>query len=492
MVTDQQVRKLMKNYQRSGGNLSIAAAKSGMDRKTARKWLESQELPSQKDRRRLGKSRNDPFEDVWSEVSSLLLVNPSLEAKTIFSFLQRKYPGKFSDGQLRTFQRRVKVWRATDGPSREVFFPQEHKPGILSECDFTHMSKLGVTISGVPFNHLIFHFVLTYSNWETGTICFSESFESLSEGLQNALWELGGTPETNRTDRLSTAVNNLENPEEFTRRYRSLLDYYGIKPHATNPSSPHENGDVESLHGKFKRAVDQALMIRGSRDFSSRSEYEVFLRNIFASLNSARRKKFDEELKALGPLPPRRLESYTRERVRVSSSSTVRIKKNTYSVNSRLIGEMVEARVYIDYIDIWYAQKLVERLPRLRGSGKSFINYRHIIDSLVRKPGAFANYRYREDLFPSSTFRIAYDMLKTQSEEKADREYLKILALAARETEVGVETALKLLICEGNKISSEVVWKMASETRKLEVPMEVTVEACDLASYDALFEEAVF
>lgn len=350
------------------------------------------------------------------------------------------------------------------------------------------MSKLGVTINDAPFNHLIFHFVLPFSNWETGTICFSESFESLAEGLQNALWELGGTPESNRTDRLSTAVHKVENPEEFTRRYRALLDHYGMRPHATNPASPNENGDVESLHRNFKRALDQALMMRGSREFASRADYKAFLKATFAQLNAGRRSRFEEELKTLRRLPLRRLESFTRETVRVGASSTVRVKHNTYSVNSRLIGEMVEARIYIDYIDIWYAQRRVERLPRLRGSGKHHVNYRHIIDWLVRKPGAFADYRYREDLFPSSTFRIAYDVLKTQSEARADREYLKILYLAARESESGVEAALAALVDEGTAITSEAVEDMLLSASTLEFPREVTVDDVDLVSYDALLE----
>jgi transposase len=488
MVTDQQVRKLTKNYQKSGCNLSVAAAKAGMDRKTARKWLDSGELPSQLDNARLGKSREDIFEPVFPEVADLLENNPGLEARTIFVHLQNKYPGKFQDGQLRTFQRRVKVWRATQGPPREVFFPQQHKPGVLSECDFTHMSKLGVTINRVPFNHLIFHFVLTYSNWETGTVCFSESFESLAEGLQNALWELGGTPEKNRIDRMSTAVNKVENPEEFTRRYRALLGHYSIKPQAINPASPNENGDVESLHRNFKRALDQALMMRDSRDFASRADYEAFLKAAFAQLNAGRRSRFDEELKVLGRLPLRRLESFTRETVKVGSGSTVRVKHNTYSVGSRLIGETVEARVYIDYIDIWYAQRRVERLPRLRGSGKHHVNYRHIIDWLVRKPGAFADYRYREDLFPSSTFRIAYDVLEKRSEARADREYLKILYLAARESESGVESVLAALVDEGAAISAEAVEDMLDNSKELECPREITVDAVDLATYDALLE----
>ncbi len=488
MVTDRQVRLLM-SLTKTEKTFKAAAAKAGMDEKTARKWRDSGDLPSQIQKQRSGRTREDPFSDVWGDIRALLEVNPGLEAKTIFAHLQAEYPGKFADGQLRTLQRRVKTWRCTEGPPREVFFPQDHKPGRLAESDFTHMTRLGVTIRGVPFNHLIFHFVLTFSSWETGTICFSESFESLAEGLQNALWELGGTPETHRTDRLSTAVHKVENPEEFTRRYRGLLDHYGIKPHATNPASPNENGDVESLHRNFKRAVDQTLMMRGSRDFAYRADYEAFLKATFTQLNAGRRARFEEELKVLHRLPLKRLESFTRETVRVGPGSTVRVKHNTYSVNSRLIGESVEARVYIDYIDIWYAQKRVERLPRLRGSGKHYINYRHIIDWLVRKPGAFADYRYREDLFPSSTFRIAYDVLKKRSEARADREYLKILFLAARETESGVEAALAALVDNGGQISAEAVEETLLSAAVLESPREIIVADVDLSTYDALLEE---
>ena len=152
-------------------------------------------------------TRIDPFSEIWDEAKGLLKNNSGLEAKSLFEYFQRTDPGKFSDGQLRTFQRKVKRWRALEGPAKEVFFPQLHFPGVLCESDFTCMNSLGITIQRLPFDHLIYHFVLPYSNWETGTICFSESFESLSQGLQNALWELGGVPQQHRTDCLTTAVN---------------------------------------------------------------------------------------------------------------------------------------------------------------------------------------------------------------------------------------------------------------------------------------------
>jgi hypothetical protein len=200
-----------------------------MDAKTARKYRHLSRLPSELPSAVRGRTRPDPFVGVWEEVQKLLEASAGLEAKTVFEYLQRQNPGHFQDGQLRTLQRRVKSWRATEGPAREVFFAQQHQPGRLGASDFTHMEELGVTIQGQSFPHLIYHFVLTYSNWEAGTVCFSESFESLCEGLQNALWELGKAPQRHRTNRLSTAVNNMSDPASFTDRYQGLMHYYGLE-----------------------------------------------------------------------------------------------------------------------------------------------------------------------------------------------------------------------------------------------------------------------
>jgi hypothetical protein len=227
MVTDQQVRRLFKLVQ-TEKNFGIAAMKAGIDEKTARKYRRLSKLPSELKTAHNWRTRKDPFEDVWHEIKSMLEINVGLEAKTIFEDLQRRNPGGFADGQLRSLQRRIKVWRASEGPAKEVFFTQLHHPGELSESDFTHMNKLGITIGGRPFDHLIYHFVLTYSNWETGSICYSESFESLSEGLQNALWELGGVPQKHRTDCLTTAVQKTSHREDF-REYNLELTSGGLK-----------------------------------------------------------------------------------------------------------------------------------------------------------------------------------------------------------------------------------------------------------------------
>jgi len=487
MVTDEQVRMLMKLRQ-TEKRYAVAAAKAGMDPKTARKYIKLGKLPSEVRVEHNWRTREDPFDDVWDKISSQLELNHGLEAKTLFEDLQRRYPGRYSDGQLRTLQRRIKAWRALEGPSKEVCFPQEHRPGELCQSDFTHMNDLGITINHNPFRHMIYHFVLTYSNWEAGTICFSESFESLSEGLQNALWELGGAPKAHQTDRLTVAVQKTASPDEFTQRYRSLLDHYGLMGRKTQAASPHENGDIEQRHHRLKKALEQSLLLRGSRDFQSREEYKAFLRKLFAQLNSNRKKRFAEELEVLRRLPANRLESCKRLKVKVGPGSAIRVNHNTYSVNSRLIGERVEIRLYVEHLEVWYSQRCLEKIPRLRGENGHHINYRHIIDWLVRKPGAFENYRYRKDLFPTHRFRMAYDYLRGKSPGQASKEYLKILHLAALENETTVDNVLYQLIKQDKEITAKAVIDIVKSGQQLLSPKDIVIADVDIKSYDALLE----
>lgn len=466
--------------------LATAAAKAGMDEKTARKYRNSGQLPTQMKPEHHWHTRKDPFEGVWEEVQAWLEVNAGLEAKTLFEDLQRRFPGRYPDGQLRTLQRRVKAWRALEGPPKEVFFPQVHKPGELCESDFTRMGSLGVTIQGQPFDHMFYHFVLTYSNWETGTVCFSESFESLSEGLQNALWELGGVPGAHRTDRLSTAVHKTDHPETFTRRYSALLRYYGLEGRRIQAACPNENGDVEQRHYRFKKAVEQALILRGSSDFADREAYGWFLRKLLRQLNAGRQDRLGEELKVLGRLPLRRLDASKCVRLKVGSGSTIRVNHNVYSVDSRLIRETVEVRLYAEHLEVWYGQRQVEKIPRLLGSSKHRIQYRHIIDWLVRKPGAFENYRYREDLFPTHRFRMAYDELKRTSPCRAAKEYLGILYLAARESEAEVDHILQTLLDREMPLSAAVVKQQLQAAEQPPRVTEISIADVELASYDAL------
>ncbi len=489
MVTDKQVRRLFKLVQ-TERDFGTAAIKAGMDEKTARKYRNLCKLPSELEKPHTWRTRQDPFEDTWGEIKLMLEINPGLEAKTIFEDFQLRYPGRYDDGQLRTLQRRIKIWRASEGPPKEVFFTQIHLPGQLAQSDFTHMNRLGITIGGRPFDHLIYHFVLTYSNWETGSICFSESFESLSQGLQNALWELGGVPEMHRTDCLKTAVQKTGHPDEFTLRYQDLLDHYGLKGCKTNPDSPHENGDVEQRHHRFKRAIDQALLLRNSRNFADLKEYEQFLCILFKQLNAGRRQRFSQELSVLHRLPQRRVDAFKKSSMTVGPSSTIRVNHNLYSVDSRLIGERIKVRLFIDRLEVWYGQKRVDTLPRLRGEGKYAINYRHIIDSLIRKPGAFENYRYRDDLFPTSRFRIAYDDLKQRySQVTAAKQYLSILHLAARENEAAVDDVLRMMIDKNKSISYEQVEAFVRSSQPVPEATKIRIPAVDLSCYDQLLEE---
>lgn len=490
MVSDRQVRRLRRLMSREctvGG----AAARADMDEKTARKYLSSGELPSQMRGPHTWRTREDPLAEVWEEARKYLEGNPGLEARSLFEHLQRQYPGRISDGQLRTFQRRVKAWRALEGSPKEVFFAQVYEPGQLSESDFTWMNELGILIAGQPFDHLVYHFVLPYSNWETGSVCFSESYESLAMGLQNALWELGGVTKGHLTDRLRTAVRQTTEPEQFTEAYRGLLRHYGMEPRATQANSPHENGDVEQRHHRLKRAVEQALLLRGSREFADRGEYEGFLTGLFAQLNAGRKARFAEERAVLRALPARGLEACTTiAALRVSGGSTISVKNNVYSVDSRLIGEKLKVKLYAERLELWYGQRSLQNIPRLRGEGKHRINYRHIIDWLVRKPGAFEHYRYREDLFPSVRFRWAYDNLASQhAVQKASKEYLRILQLAAKEGESLVEEALGCCWELGGPLRLLEVEEIVQNWRAHPVaPVQLSIAAVPLTDYDQLLE----
>ena len=368
LTTGPPVRRLRRSDAR-GTPAAVAALRSGMGAETARKYRRLGRLPREVRMPHSWRTHPDPFAEVWTGVVERLALNPGLEALTLFRQLQREHPGRFPDGQLRTFQRRVKTWRAVGGPAKEVFFAQVHTPGRLCASDFTHMTDLRVTINGRPFDHLIYHFVLTYSNWETGTVCFAESFESLADGLQNALAQLGGVPFVHRTDRLTAAIPPGTTGAEFTQRYRALLNHYGLDGQAIQAGHGNENGDVEQRHRRFKQALDQQLMLRASRDFTSREAYQKYLGDLFDQLNANRAAKKAQEVELMRALPARRFEAVGRVGAKVDAGSTIRVCGNVYSVSSRLIGERVEVRLHAEHVEVWYAQKVVERMPRLRGRG---------------------------------------------------------------------------------------------------------------------------
>ena len=465
------------------------ARRLGRSEGALRRYLGPRRLPSQMRKERTHSTREDPFAGVWPELASMLKEAPGLEAKTLFWHLCEQPGSNWQEGQLRTLQRRVRDWRALSGPDREVYFKQIHHAGRAGQNDFTRMKKLGITIAGEPFEHLLYHFMLPYSNWEYVELAFSESFAALSQGIQNALWALGGVPEENRTDNLSAATHDLKKEEgrAFNRSYQGLMDHYDLKPTTNNTGKGNENGDVEKSHDLFKRELNQRLLLRGSRDFATRADYEDFLRLVASKRNALRGERFAEDRAALRPLPKRRMEDYETREAKVRGSSTIYVLQNVYSLPSRLIGHTVKVRVYAEHLEVRYGQQLVERIDRLHGKRQARINYRHLIGWLVRKPGAFANFHYREELYPQPVFRRAYDLLVAQRPRDGTLEYLRLLKLAAENLECEVVVALELFLEQGVLPTSKAVGGVVAPPT--EARPTVHVKEPDPSVYDELLQE---
>ncbi len=432
------------------GKIGFSAMKAGMNRKTAAKYVHNGQQPSEKVGMRDWRTRADPLADYWPEAEKMLSETPDLEGRALFEWLSDKYPEAFQAGQLRTFQRRVKQWRALKGPEKEVFFAQDHRPGVRLSTDFTNMNALVVTIGKEPFAHLVCHNVLSYSNWEWATLCHSESFLALRKSVQAALLRLGHIPAEHWTDHTTAATHKLGAAEigrrGFNRSYCDLMAHFGMVPRTINPGKAHENGDVESENGIFKRRVEQQLLLRGHRDFDSQEFYRLFLEQVVHKANRAKSVRLAEELAVMRPLEVALLPEFVEEETLVSRGSTIQTGRKVYSVPSRLIRETVRVRRHEERVEVYYGGQLQVVMPRLPDSQTHLINYRHIIEWLVRKPGAFSQYRFREDLFPSLTFRRAYDRLcATCSLRTADQEYLRILRQAARTMETEVERVLSML-----------------------------------------------
>ena len=486
MKHDREVLRMLRE-RRNGKTQEQAAAHAGMSVRTARKYEQVAALPSQLKQPRTHRTRANPFAADWAWVQAQLERDPALQVKTLFQLLCQQHPGRYQDSQLRTLQRHVAAWRAQHGPPQVVIFEQVHIPGRMGQSDFTSMNDLKITLAGAAFDHLLYHFVLTYSNTEAVTVCRSESFEALAEGLEACLWQLGGVPVQHRTDNLSAAVVSLSHDgvREYTERYQSILAHYGMQPSTNSPGVAHENGDVEQAHYRFKQAVDQALRVRGHRDFADRTTYHRFLQDLVRQRNLTRTQRFADERAVLAPLPVAPLQPALDVRVTVSRFSTIRVVRNTYSVPSQLIGHTLVARLRAEQIELYRGTSLVGTLPRLRGQDRHRIDYRHIIDSLVRKPGAFAHYRYHDDLFPQLVFRQAYDRLCSRTPTRADREYVRLLYLAATTSEVLVAAALEGVLATAAVPSWDTIQAQVRPQLHPPVPVMVT-PALDFHCYDAL------
>jgi len=472
--------------------------KADMDRKTARKYIEAGTLPSAMAQPRDWRTRPDPFEEHWPEVEARLRDTPELEAKTLFELLQDQQPGRYEDGQLRTLQRHVKRWRAGHGPEREIVLAQQHRAGEAAQTDFTHATELSVTIVGQVFVHLLCVLVLPYSNWGWATICLSESMAALRKGVQRAVFQLGRVPQYHQTDCSTAATHRIpagqaaclpDGKRPFNVEYLALMQHLGMTPRTIEVGEKEQNGDVESANGALKRRLEQALLVRGSRDFESVEAYQAFIDKVVCKANAHRCRRVEEDLAAMRELSVAKLPEYVEEDVHVSEWSTVRVKHCAYSVPSRLKGEWVRVRIYEDKIEVRYADELQLTCERLLGRNQHRIDYRHVIWSLMRKPGGFARYVYREEMFPQLVFREAYDAIQVAHPgTKGDVAYLRILHLAASTLEADVAAALAQLQTAGTPITVDAVKALiAPSSSEVAVPALAATEV-DLAEYDTLLD----
>ena len=344
-----------------------------------------------------------------------------------------------------------------------------------------------MTIAGQPYSHLLFQLILSHSGWRYAEVATGETFLALKQGLQAALWTLGGVPEVARSDNTSAATHEMKRSRgrALNDNYAALLDHYGLRSTRINRGQSHENGVAEHAHYRLKDAVDQALILRGSRDFHTTDHYAGFVREMVERRNRLVKGKLEQEMACLGPLPPAPMPEYANYRSKVRKWSTIQVAGRSYSVPSRLIDQEVQIRLYADWVKVYYKGHLVERMERVRGEGESNVNYRHVIGSLVRKPGAFARYRFREQLFPTMHFRLAYDALREWRGERADVEYVRILHLAATTMEANVDSALSLLLETGKPFDYAAVRDLA-EPRPPEAPVLILSGKPDLKIYDRL------
>jgi len=499
-VTRQQMRLFMEF--RQGHPQRLAAAKSGISERTARRIETNRHLPaSPVVNRPLRRQGPDPFNGLWdSEIRPMLEVSPGLRPIGVLDEMLRRHPDHDWDRLRRSLERRVRAWRAEHGADREVIFRQDHAPGQQGLSDFTDMGDFSVSIAGKPLAHRLYHFTLAYSAWEHAEpVLGGESFTALAVGLQNALWALGGVPVEHRSDSLSAAFRNLDDDARVdqTRRYEALCAHYGMTPTRNNAGVAHENGAIESQHGHLKRVIGQALLLRGSLEFDSLDSYRAWIAHLIGRRNARRGKMVGLECAALRPLPPARTTDYDEATVFVTSSSGFVLRRVFYTVPSRLIGFRLRVQLYDDRLECFVGQSRMLTLRRGRsgdgGRHGHVVDYRHVIHSLRCKPMALLNLVYRDALFPRAAYRLAWErLLATGDPRAACKAMVALLALAhERSCEAELATALieQMQDTGADGKAAGTIDVAALRERfgpRPEIMPEVVVQLPSVASYDAL------
>jgi transposase InsO family protein len=494
-INDHQMRLYMKS--RLTVKKPAAAAQAAISLRTAYRIENDPRLPSQTPRPR-GRRRPDPLIAIFdTEIVPMLEASPGLRPIAIFEEMQRRHP-ELPEGVRRTMERRIRQWRALNGKDRDVIFRQVQEPGRMGLSDFTEMGDLPVRVAGVDLDHRLYHFRLACSGFEhVHVILGGESYVALAEGLQNALWALGGAPLEHRSDSLSAAFRNLDREarEDLTSRYDALCRHYRMEPTRNNRGVAHENGAIESPHGHLKNSIRDALLMRGTIDFEDLAAYRSFLDEIVGRKNARNRQRIDAERAVLQPLPNNRTADYEQELVYVSTSGGFVLRKVFYTVPSRLIRHRPRAHLFDDRVELFIGGTRVLTLLRGRpgrdGKHGHVIDYRHVIHALRRKPMALLNLVYRDQLWPRDAYRHMFDHLcERLSERAACKLMVELLSIAH---ERGCEAQLATLLTEdlaADRLPQLKVLRERFAPDLASLP-EVTVHLVPLTVYEALNDASI-
>ena len=489
----------------NGLSQQVAADACGISVRSAQR-IDRGELQASAQQQQGGRrwrTRADPLAEVWDSVLVPMLKKaPQLEPQTLLLHLEQIFPGQEWYRRKRTLQRRVEQWRALYGPERGVMFLQHHQPGVTGISDFTLLKGKPITVAGVVLEHRLFHFRLPYSGWcHVEVIHGGESFVALAEALQNALEACGGVPAEHRTDSLSACFRNRDGSYagDYTSRYRELCAHLGVIATRNNRGVAHENGAIEGPHRHWKHRLEQQLLQRGSRDFETESDYRQLVAQVNGTLNNRYEVKGRLEIEQLHlqPLPIERFADYDPLVARVRSTSTIEVRSVTYSVPSRLIAQQLTVHLRHDRLDLFLRSHYIETLPRLHAQkGQKAlrrIDFRHVIESLRRKPRALLRAQLQDDLIPGESWRQLWrQLLAALPPDEAAKVMVDALHVAARTDDLsGVERYLRRALRSG-----ELTLTVLREHYGLRPPRglaalpQLQIPEHQLSSYDELLGRA--
>ena len=430
--------------------------------------------------------RNAPLSKYWQSTVVPWLeqnLDERIKCPPILDRLMDMHPEDFEsckrESLLRSLQRHVKLFYQERGTVSQksrsrtrrrnpvcrygLMIPQEHPPGREVQVDFTDCKTLNVTIQSNPFPHKLFDARLSHSGWTHIEVYLGENLAALMGGLQHTFNELGGVPEVVRKDRHGSSTQYGKPVATF----RDFLRNYNLEQSLINTRRPWENGGVERNNGWIKANLEQALLIRGNRDFETRKDYESFVQEVvnWGNRRPVVQQKLQQEAVYLRSLPASPSPEFSPARRTINTYGIINLYERAYSVPCKKRGPMpgaeVNVRLYAEHVEVydenWGKLACYERLHEKKGVR---IDYRHVTPYILLKPNSFAKMRetWKVQMFPKETFKQAHDKLKEwhaqdggNHDVKSDVEYLLILHLAAKEgLEGDVEEALKRLLESGH------------------------------------------